>query len=160
MIEDKQRGKSSKSVKVTCADATPQDHGCERRTSLCIHENTVHSQWARDMPQTREVMLFFMESLCLAQNGKFDRSTKKCQCAEGSEFDGPFCISGGVGDERPWYQSGYIHVTVVIGIAVVLLVANKNGFKRSNLRMPKGKYAKVKVDDDIESTEEIMNPSH
>ena len=156
IIEDTKRGKS---VHVTCAEATPGDHGCDRMTSLCLHgDNTHHSQWSVDMPQTREVMLFFMKSLCLQQRGIFNAETLKCECDRESIFEGLFCITpkertrvtlDGEDDGGSW--SGFIAILVVSASAAVVFVVRRKRTGQINFT----KYAKVKIDDDIESTEEF-----
>ena len=80
---------SDRSVEVICGSATPQEHGCAVSTSLCLYGgNTRHGSWARKMPQSRNVMLFFLRALCHQQNGHFNEIMVRCECGTNSEFVG------------------------------------------------------------------------
>jgi len=158
IIEDQSKGTS---VHVQCADATPKEHGCDRMTSLCLHgDNSHHSQWARYMPQRREVMAFFLKSLCLQQLGAFNEKTLKCECAEGSEFEGPFCISlkgnesgegaGSAEEEGPWLS--VLIVSIIVGSIVLFMVKRNETHHGINI----SQYTNLRMDDEDESTEEMV----
>eukprot|EP01084_Bolivina_argentea_P158602 276248_1 len=80
-------------IDVSCAYATPEEHGCDVYTHLCMYENIRHAEWASYAPQIDDVIIFFLKSLCLQQNGKFNQVMLKCECGENSKFAGFNCIS-------------------------------------------------------------------
>lgn len=41
--------------KITCATATPEDHGCDVITAMCLHGDVSHSMWAHHFPLAKEV---------------------------------------------------------------------------------------------------------
>merc|ERR1712129_292969 len=82
-----------KSLTVNCAHATPEEHGCDAMTSLCLYEDVHHTEWAQSMPQLKEVMVFFIKSLCLQQGAMFNEVMMNCECADDSLFDGLYCIT-------------------------------------------------------------------
>ena len=42
--------------------------------------NTRHTDWGRQIPQGRDVMVFFLKALCLQQGGKFNEVMVECEC--------------------------------------------------------------------------------
>lgn len=167
IIEDEN---ANKLVHAVCAHGTRETLGCDRMTSLCVHgDHTRHGQWSRDMPQAREVMLFFLKSLCLQQHGTFNAKTLECACDEETGFGGLFCITPRpqsqiknitVDGESSWSSwSGFIAVLVIIAsVALAFAVRRSGAGGRRSLKLMK--YAKIKTDDDIESTEEILDAVH
>lgn len=70
--------------------------GCEANTTLCMHHNCIHPQWASEFPAARSVLDFFARVACEGAGGRFVAGAKgqdigaRCRCPAGRR--GRWCL--------------------------------------------------------------------